>query len=145
MYLTFWNLGFLNIGKLNSDNVTFANLKVEKLKIGISEIDNLKIGNLKTGNLKIKHIDIYGYLIFIKCCEGGDRKMMKIGWIESLKSWMLISYRSKNMKWKFGKSYKTFLFSSKGIPSTPQHTDSQPCTRPGWSRSLSELFSKYLS
>ena len=35
------------------------------------------------------------------------------------------------MRWKFCKSYKPFLFSSKGIPSTPQHTDCHPCTRPG--------------
>ena len=40
----------------------------------------------------------------------------------------------QNMKWKFG---NFCIFSSKGIPSTPQHTDSHPCTRPGWSHSLS--------
>ena len=33
---------------------------------------------------------------------------------------------------------KPFLFSSEGIPSTPQNTDPHPCARPGWSRSLSE-------
>ena len=31
----------------------------------------------------------------------------------------------------------TFVFSSKAIPSTPQHSDSHTCTRPRWSRSLS--------
>ena len=54
-----------------------------------------------------------------------------------------------NMKWKCCKMYQNifweyktffetkkskprslFLFSSKGIPSTPQHPDSHPCTRP---------------
>ena len=34
-------------------------------------------------------------------------------------------------------SRKVFLFSNKGSPSTHQHTDSHPCTRSGWSRSLS--------
>ena len=40
---------------------------------------------------------------------------------KSPKSWICISYLSKNMN---------FYISSKGIPSTPQHTDSHPCTRP---------------
>ena len=31
----------------------------------------------------------------------------------------------------------TFVFPSEGVPSTPQHSDSHPCTRPRWSRSLS--------
>ena len=29
------------------------------------------------------------------------------------------------------KTMKPVLFSNEGIPSTPQHTDSHPCTRPG--------------
>ena len=34
--------------------------------------------------------------------------------------------------------FKLFSFPSKGIPSTPQHTGSHPCTRPWWPRSLSD-------
>ena len=43
-------------------------------------------------------------------------KVLKFGNFEHLKFW------------KFW-SQEMFLFSSKGIPNTPQHTDSHPCTR----------------
>ena len=45
----------------------------------------------------------FGYLMFIKFCEDGDREMMKIPVNDSSKSWICISYLLKTMKWKFGK------------------------------------------
>ena len=54
----------------------------------------------------------------------------------SRKAWMRIKYRSKNETNIF-QIEPTFRCSSKGIPSTPQQTDSHPCIRPGWSRRLS--------
>ena len=46
-----------------------------------------------------------------------------------LKSWIWISYLSKT----WNRHLVTFLFSSKGPPSTPQHFDSHPCIRsPSW-------------
>ena len=83
-------------------------------------------------NLNISEIHI-----FDNFRKDGHRKMMKIRLIKSWNSWIRHQYLS-NMKWKFDNSYICFSFSSKGIPSTPQHTDSHPCTRPGSSRSLSE-------
>ena len=51
----------------------------------------------------------------------------------------------RNIKWKYNKkrtknessTHRSKTNSSKGVASTPQHTNSHPCTRPGWSRSLS--------
>ena len=58
----------------------------------------------------------FGYFNFIKFCEDGHQRMMKIGWIKPQKSWIWISYRSTNMKWKFGKSYTLFYFQVRESP-----------------------------
>ena len=57
-----------------------------------------------------------------------------------LKTWKVFQTNEPNTKNRKTKTkhLKPLLFSSKGIPSTPQHTDFHPCTRPKWSRSLSE-------
>ena len=48
---------------------------------------------------------------------------------KSATSWIWISYLSKTWNGKL----VTFVFSGKGIPSTPQQSDSHPCTRqPSW-------------
>ena len=47
---------------------------------------------------------------------------------------LLIS-KLENLKMKLG-NFEHLKFSSKGIPNTPQHTDSHPCTLLGWSCGL---------
>ena len=73
-----------------------------------------------------------GTLFFIKCCEDGVRTWWKFAKISEN---MDMNFRSiENMKWAFA----NFCISSKESPAPPQHSDSHPCTRPMWSRSLSE-------
>ena len=63
--------------------------------------------------------------LFIDFGKGGRRKMMKIPVKISSKSWRWDQYLSKTWNWNL-----VTLLSGTGIPSTPQHTDSHPCTRP---------------
>ena len=76
------------------------------------------------------------YLLFLKTWKVKDEESTTI------------NFGSKNLQklgYEFHIDQKTrnevlqiSVFSSKGIPITHQHTDSHPCIRPGWSRSLSE-------
>ena len=73
--------------------------------------------------------------------KDGRREIPTFLLIKSWTSWIWDQYLPENMKlkWKGGTFLKprnnkprnqdTFLFSSKGIPSTRQHTDSPPCTQ----------------
>ena len=79
-------------------------------------------------NLKMKIGTLFLEILILLNLDG-HRKMIKNPVKKTSKSWIWNSYLSKNMKWTFGNF-------SKGIPSTPQPTDSHPCTRPGWSETL---------
>ena len=52
----------------------------------------------------------------INICEAEDRKMTQIAKIKSPTPWIWISYQSKNMKGKFGKSYQLFYFQVRESP-----------------------------
>ena len=109
---------------------------------------------INVNSVETQYVDIYR--------KDGHRTMVKIRLMQSPKSWICISYLSKiwnghlvicngffenirhflkprnhKPQTKHQETLHLFLFSSNGIPSTPQHIDSHPCTRPAWSRSLS--------
>ena len=95
----------------------------------------------------------FGYLLL-----DGHREMTKVPANKSSKPWMWISYLSKawngnlvtcvcaSKYWinlwnpEIHKTYVTRIKSIERIPSTPQHSDSHPCTRPRFSRSLSRWY-----
>ena len=81
-----------------------------------------------------------GNPLFDNFREDGHRKWWRSVWKSSgnlghglkisLKTWNEIMVNFWNQKPRNQEAKKPFLFLSKGIPSSPQHTDSHPCTRP---------------
>ena len=57
-------------------------------------------------------------------------KIKTSGVFETLKLWNLRNLKLWNFKTVKHWNQEVFLFLSKGIPNTPHHTDSHPCTRP---------------
>ena len=74
--------------------------------------------------------------LFLKFWTFGNWKG-RLRLFENLNFWNFESRKLEIWKFKIWK-LNIWKFSSKGIPSTPQHSDSHPCTRLKWSRSLSE-------
>ena len=113
---------------------TFWHFKFESLKNGNLELWNLtipKYWNLKNVQLRNSNILFSRAFYFWKfeglnCWnltslqfENLHRKMMKNPVKNSSKYWILISYLLKT----WNGHLITFVFSSQGFPSTPQHTD----------------------
>ena len=74
-------------------------------------------------------LGISGISLFIKFCEDGHQKYEK--WLNNISRIMdMDSISIKKHEMEIWQTLQTFLFSSKGIPSTPQHVDSHPCTTP---------------
>ena len=73
------------------------------------------------------------WILLFEISEDGHRTMMNI----PVKNLQTPGYEFHIYQKTWNGHLVKFLFSSKGILSTPQHSDSHPCIRPRWSCSLS--------
>ena len=133
MYRTFWFVSARNVGNLKTHNLETLRLKTKNV-IWARKTESWDFETWNVGNWN--YIFCFGpfeYLIFQiswRWGPGNDEK-----WSNEISKIMDMNFISMKKPWNG--HLVTFVFSSKGIPSTPQHSDSHPCTRPGWSRSLS--------
>ena len=104
--------------------IFLGNLQINKTKMRTPKYANIS-KSYEITNVFSKTTDCW--LIILKCgCLQFDRP--------------LPPFLVKNDFYNGGTliKYQNPKIIKQGVPSTPQHTDSHPCTRPEWSRSLSE-------
>ena len=91
----------------------FSTLGFRKLNLWNFEISNFEL--FEIWNFELLKFWTVNILKTWKV-KAEDRKMMKIRPRISWTAWIWISYRSKIMTWKFGKSYKLFCFQVREAP-----------------------------
>ena len=123
--LKLWNVRKVfvpNFSIFRFEIATFWNLKFRKFKFR-----NFKTWHLKHGNWKFDIMELLSFEISESwTLENSHRKRMT----SPLKVLQHIGYEFHNYQKTWNGFCVSFVFSSKGIPSTPQHSDSHPCTRP---------------
>ena len=86
--------------------------------------------NLIFVDLGIRHFDLFWNLVDRQIWKSKNNKSLT----KQRNSQRTTNYNNNKTNKIEKRNTKKHLFSNEGIPSTPQHTDPHPCTRPRWSQ-----------